>query len=104
LAAISIQGIAEGAVRMGHPARHEIEKHAKNEFAVAQEHIAVKHARKWRRVLTQVAATGNSGSYAPALIESKAKHVRKQIIALADSYAKPSISSACPVTQGRRKH
>ena len=73
---------------MGHPARHEIEKHAKNEFAVAQERIAVKHAKKWRRVLVQIAATGNIGGYAQALTESKAKHVRKQIIALAEAYVK----------------
>jgi hypothetical protein len=66
-------------------ARREIETHAKNEFAVAQERIAVKHAKQWRRVLAQVAAKGNSGGYAPALTESKAKHLRKQIIALAEA-------------------
>jgi len=73
---------------MTHPARHEIEKHARNEFAVAQERVAVKHGKKWRRVLAQVGSTHNIGGYAPALTESKAKHVRKQIIALADTYVK----------------
>jgi len=73
---------------MAIPDRQEIEKHAKNEFAVAQERIAVKHAKRWRRVLAQVSANGNSGGYTPALTESKAKHVRNQIIAFADAYVK----------------
>jgi hypothetical protein len=88
LAATPFQVITEEAIRMGRPTRYEIEKHATNEFAVAQERIAVKHAKKWRRALAQVAAKGNSGGYAAALRESKAKHVRKQIIALADAYVK----------------
>lgn len=45
---------------MGRPVNHEIEEHAKHEFAVAQERIAVKHAEKHRRVLADLAVRETS--------------------------------------------
>lgn len=72
---------------MGRP-RHQIEKHAKAEFAIAQEHISLKHAEKQRRVLAEIARHGNIGGYLPALTTLGEKHVRKQILALADAYAR----------------
>jgi hypothetical protein len=73
---------------MAQPARLQIERHAKEEFAVAQERIAVKNAENHRRALAQVSLTGNVGGYLPALTEVAAEHVRKQIIALANAYVK----------------
>jgi len=73
---------------MGHPARNEIEKHAKDEFAVAQERIAIRYGEEKHRELLQVSKRGNIGGYVPALTELAAKRVRRQLIALADAYVK----------------
>ena len=71
---------------MGHH-RHQIEKHAKAEFALTQEGIALKHADKQRRVLAEIARRGNTSGYLPALTTLGEKHIREQILALADAYA-----------------
>ena len=72
---------------MTYPARHEIERQAQDEFAVVRERIARKHGKEQRRVLAEVAARGNIGGYLPALADLGAKHLRQQVLALADAYA-----------------
>jgi len=80
------QGTANGAIRMEHPARPEIEKFATEAFAVARDRILEKYADKQKSVLAQVRLTGNSGGYLPALIRCEAKRVRKMIRAMAKAY------------------
>jgi hypothetical protein len=81
-------GIAKRATRMGLANRQEIEKHATDEFAVAQERIAIKHGKKWHRAKSELGQRGNIRGYAPTLTALAARHVRQQIIACADAYVK----------------
>jgi hypothetical protein len=101
--AIPSPGIEKGAIRMNRPSRHEIEKHAKDEFAVAQERIAIKHAKKWHSAMIELGQRGNIGGYVPTLTEVAAKHVRQQVIALADAYIKAFtlFGSCCDVEAER---
>jgi hypothetical protein len=70
-------GIAEGAIPISNPHRHEIEKFATESFAVARDRILNEHAEKQTSVLAQVRRTGNSGAYLPALIRCEAEKVRE---------------------------
>jgi hypothetical protein len=78
-------GIAEGAIPISNPHRHEIEKFATESFAVARDRILNEHAEKQTSVLAQVRRTGNSGAYLPALIRCEAEKVREVILAWADA-------------------
>jgi hypothetical protein len=66
--------------------RDDIDKFAKNAFAVSLEAKSEERAEKLKRTMAEVQRRGNLGGYLPALIELGAETLREDILALCDKY------------------